>query len=112
MMKQRKIKGVTLTVDSNENVLPVGKSVFGSLRVSEGLDCANFKEVDSLSSGQRKNFRLYHGRDFRVRFNTETQKYRISITIDPEESLWSVQAENAFLRCMTWLVERTNVPTS
>lgn len=106
-MKSR-IEGVTLTVDSKKNALPVGKSIFGSLKVNSSFDCANFKELDCHFSGERKNLRLYHGRDFRVRFNTETQKYRISITIDTEASLWQVQAENAFLRCMSWLAERTN----
>ena len=102
------IEGVTLTIESEKNALPIGRSVMGSLRVSNGLDCASFKEVTDTSGGQRKNFRLYHGRNFAVRFNTESQKYRISITIDTEANLWTDQAENDFQRCMNWLAERTN----
>ena len=106
-MKSR-IEGVTLTIESKKNSLPIEKRIFGSLKLNNRLDAADFVEEDLYILGPRKRIMLFHRRGFNVTFNTETQKYRISVNIDPKDSLWALDAEEAFDSCMNYLARRTN----
>lgn len=103
------IESIRLSVETKKNCLPGGKEFMGSIRISKDMSVAKFKEEEILHfSGPQKHFRLYKRQNCNVTLNTETQKYRISVYIDPKEIHWPAQADDAFYRCMDWLAERTN----
>ena len=108
-MKSR-IEGVTLTIESKKNSLPIEKRIFGSMKVSEGLTQASFIEEDALPFplGVRKRINLFHRPGYNVSYNTETGKYRISVNIDAKAADWSLDAEDGFYECMNYLARRTN----
>ena len=108
-MKSR-IEGVTLTIESKKNSLPIEKRIFGSLKVSEELDEAGFIEEDALPFplGVKKRVSLFHRPGYNVSYNTETDKYRISVNIDTNSADWSLDAEDGFYECMNYLARRTH----
>ncbi len=108
-MKSR-IEGVTLTIESKKNALPIEKRIFGSLKVSEERDKASFIEegVFPFQLGVSKRVSLFHRPGYGVSYNTETGKYRISINIDASVTDWSLDAEEGFYDCMNYLARRTN----
>ena len=108
-MKSR-IEGVTLIIESKKNSLPTQKRIFGSLKVSEELDEAGFIEEEALPFplGVKKRVSLFHRPGYNVSYNTETDKYRISVTIDTKSADWSLDAEDAFCECINYLVRRTH----
>ena len=106
-MKSR-IEGVTLTINTKKNSLPIEKRIFGCLKLSKDLDAADFNEEELYILGTRKRIMLYHKRGYNVTFNTETDKYRISVIIDANTEDWSLDAEEGFCECMNYLARRTN----
>ena len=113
-MKSR-IEGVTLTIDSKKNSLPINKQIFGSIKLNEDLTNASFVEEAALpfQLGVRRRISLFHRSGYNVSYNTETEKYRISINsisinIDTNVGEWPLDAEDAFSDCMNYLARRTN----
>ena len=108
-MKSR-IEGVTLTIESKKNVLPIEKRIFGSMKVTEDLCEASFIEEGVLpfQLGVSRRVSLFHRPGYNVSYNTETGKYRISINIDASIGDWSLDAEEGFYDCMNYLERRTN----
>ena len=106
-MKSR-IEGVTLTIDTKKNSLPIEKNIFGCLKLNKDLDAADFNEEELYILGPRKRIMLFHRRGYNVTFNTETQKYRISVNIDANADDWSLDAEESFYECMNYLARRTH----
>ena len=109
-MKSR-IEGVTLTIDSKKNSLPINKQIFGSIKLNEDLTNASFVEEAALpfQLGVRRRISLFHRSGYNVSYNTETEKYRISINIDTNVGEWPLDAEDAFSDCMNYLARRTNI---
>ena len=108
-MKSR-IEGVTLTIDSKKNSLPINKQIFGSIKLNEDLTNASFVEEAALpfQLGVRRRISLFQRSGYNVSYNTETEKYRISINIDTNVGEWPLDAEDAFSDCMNYLARRTN----
>ena len=108
-MKSR-IEGVTLTIESKKNSLPIKKQIFGSIKLNEDLTNASFVEEAALpfQLGVRRRISLFHRSGYNVSYNTETEKYRISINIDTNVGEWALDAEDAFTDCMNYLARRTN----
>ena len=108
-MKSR-IEGVTLTIDSKKNSLPINKQIFGSIKLNEDLTNASFVEEAALpfQLGVRRRISLFQRSGYNVSYNTETEKYRISINIDASVTDWSLDAEEGFYDFMNYLARRTN----
>ena len=108
-MKSR-IEGVTLTIESKKNSLPINKQIFGSIKLNEDLTNASFVEEAALPFQLcvRRRISLFHRSGYNVSYNTETEKYRISINIDTNVGEWPLDAEDAFSDCMNYLARRTN----
>jgi len=103
------IENICLSVETKKNSLSGGEELLGSIRISEDQTVARFREENVFQCfGPRKRIPLYRRRECSVTLNTETQKYRISVYIDPKEIHWPALADEAFYRCMNWLAERTN----
>ena len=108
-MKSR-IEGVTLTIESKKNALPIEKRIFGSMKMSDELSEASFIEEGTLPFplGVRRRISLFHRPGYNVTYNTEADKYRISVNIDAKDVDWSLDAEEGFYECMDYLARRTN----
>ena len=104
-----KFENIRLTV-TTENNLRLGKPHFGSLTVAPGRFAASFKEEPALPFplGKHNSVQLFHKVGFGVSFNNETGKYKISVTIDTDNRFWMDEADEAWNKCMNYLMRRTH----
>ena len=102
-------ENIQLTV-TTENRLCTRKPIFGSITINAEQTSATFREEPALPfpQGKHKSVQLFHKTGFGVKFNTETGKYKISVTIDTDNGFWMDEADEAWNKCMNYLARRTN----
>lgn len=100
------IHGVKLTIDSKKNILPIGKGIFGFLKLRSDLSVAEFKEEWPSVLFERKSIRLRHGRGFNVSFNPENNTYRITISINAGTPDWYLVADENFEECINYVEKK------
>ena len=100
------ICGVKLTIDSKKNILPIGKGIFGFLKLKHDLSSAEFKEDWPSVLFERKSIRLRHGRGFNVSFNPENNTYRITISVNADTPDWYLVADENFEHCLNFVERR------
>lgn len=102
-------ENIQLTV-TTENRLRTSKPIFGSITINAEQTSATFREEIALPFplGKHKSVQLFHKAGFGVKFNTETGKYKISVTIDTDNPIWMDDADEAWNKCMNYLARRTN----
>ena len=102
-------QNIRLTV-TTENRLHTRKPIFGSITINAEQTRASFKEEPALPfpMGKHNSVQLFHKKGFGVKFNTETGKYKISVTIDTDADFWMDKADEAWDKCINYLARRTN----
>jgi len=102
-------ENIRLTV-TTESRLRTSKPIFGSITINAEQTSASFREEPALPFpiGKHRNVQLFHKKGFGVKFNTETGKYKISVTIDTDADFWMDDADEAWSKCMNYLMRRTN----
>ena len=99
-------ENIRLSVKTQKNALPAGKTIFGSLKIANDMSNARFREEPyPFETILRKSIRLKHGNGFNVSFNPEKKAYRITIGIDANEPNWS-KAVLDFTRCLDYVEGR------
>ena len=97
---------IRLTVDTQKNALPAGKTLFGSLKFGNNLESARFREEPyPFETILRKSLRLRHGKGYTLSFNPEKNMYRITINVNADNPDWNTAAVN-FANCWECLEER------
>ena len=100
---------IRLTVDTQKNALPAGKTVFGSLKIANDLAQARFREEPyPFETILRKSIRLKQGRGFHLSFNPEKNTYRITLSVDADKPDWNTAVVN-FTNCWASIEEREEV---
>ena len=100
------ICGVKLIGASKKNILPIGKGIFGFLKLKHDLSSAEFKEETPTCLYERKSIRLKHGRGFYVSFNPENNTYRITISVNADTPDWYMVADENFEHCLNFVERR------
>ena len=100
------ICGVKLIVDTKKNILPIGKGIFGFLKLKHDLSSAEFKEETPTCLYERKSIRLKRGRGFYVSFNPENNTYRITISVNADTPDWYMVADENFEHCLNFVERR------
>lgn len=100
------ICGVKLCIDSKKNILPIGKGIFGFLKLKHDLSSAEFKEENPTCLYERKSIRLKRGRGFHVSFNPENNTYRITISVNADTPDWYLVADENFEECINFVEKR------
>lgn len=100
---------IRLTVDTQKNALPAGKTLFGSLKIANDLDQARFREEPyPFETILRKSIRLLRGKGFHLSFNPEKNIYRITLSVDADKPDWNTAVVN-FANCWASIEEREEV---
>lgn len=96
------IEKVDISITTKRNALPIEKPVAGRFRISEDCTAASFHEEDAtIIFGEPKSKRIMQGKHCAVYWNPEKGKYRISISIDPNQSGAFILAECDYEDCVT-----------
>ena len=100
---------ICLSVKTQKNALPVGKTIFGSLTIENNLAGARFREEPyPFETILRKSLRLKHGKGYTLSFNPEKNMYRITINVNADNPDWNTAAVN-FGNCWDCLEEREGI---
>ena len=100
---------IRLSVNTQKNALPVGKTIFGSLKIANDMSQARFREEPyPFETILRKSFRLKRGKGYTLSFNPEKNTYRITISVNADNPDWNTAAVN-FTNCWGWMEEREGV---
>ena len=100
-------ENIRLTVTTEKNVLPVGKTIFGSLKIANDMSNARFREEPyPFETILRKSIRLKHGNGFTVSFNPENNTYRITLSVHADNPDWYLLADDNFECCMDFVEKR------
>lgn len=100
------INGVKLTIESKKNCLPIGKGIFGFLKLRSDLAVAEFHEETLSGLFERKSIRLKRGRGYSVSFNPENNTYRITLSVHADDPDWFLLADDNFECCMNYIGKR------
>ena len=100
---------IRLAVTTEKNMLPVGRTLFGSLKIANNPENARFREEPCpFETILRKSLRLKHGKGYTLSFNPEKNMYRITISVNAANPDWNTAAVN-FARCWDYLEERETI---
>ena len=96
---------ITLSVDTRKNVAPNGKLMAGRLSVDEDGEKANFKEEQGEVAvfKERSAKRIMRGKNCSVWWSPVDEKYKIHLTIDPEEKMCLSKAEWNAEECLNFV---------
>ena len=101
---------IELAVETKKNCMPNSKVILGRLAVDRRGEHARFEETeqDIITIGVRHSRRVMHGKRCAVWWNPVKEKYRVCITIDPQESDALQKANFDFDDCYSFLAKRFN----
>ena len=98
---------IRLSVMTEKNVLPAGKTLFGSLKIGKDLANARFREEPyPFETILRKSFRLKQGKGYTLSFNPEKNMYRITISVNADTPDWYMVADENFEHCLNFVERR------
>lgn len=98
------IENVNLSVTTLKNSLPTSKPVAGRFRLSPEMDTASFVEEEraAVICGSAKTRRLMAGPGYSVRYEDETKKYIVRITMQGDP-LSVTKATWNFEECVNYI---------
>lgn len=103
-------ESIELAVETKKNRMPNGKVIMGRLAVDRRGKHASFEETDQefITIGVRHSRRVMQGKRCAVWWNPVKEKYRVCITIDPQEGDALQKADFDFDDCYRFLSRRIN----
>ena len=100
---------IRLSVNTQKNALPVGKTIFGSMKIATDLSNARFREEPyPFETILRKSIRLKRGKGYTLSFNPEKNTYRITINVNADKPDWNTASVN-FAGCWDYMEEREGI---
>ena len=102
-----RIENVNVHITTIKNSLPTSKPAFGRFRVLPEQHVASFiEENGKVISGEGKSVRLLKGKNYSVWYDTERERYKIRIVVEPSERGADMMAACDFEECLNYIKRR------
>ncbi len=101
------LEKVNIHITTIKNSLPTSKPAFGRFRVQPDHSEASFiEENGKVISGEGKSVRLLKGKNYSVWYDTERERYKIRIVVEPSERGADMMAACDFEECLNYIKRR------
>ena len=103
------IENIRLEINTVKHHVPAGETLVGDFRLAANCRSASFVEnPHPFVAFVSKSLRLRCGHGYRVSFNSEENRYRITLNFNPDDPDWFDFVWQNFDRCMKYVEGREN----